>query len=77
MASANIKLKETVQNLRLGWYGNEDLLSHSLFGTTSPQNYELIQKKPADCYAIFKNCIKMANRKFIPMFETIESIMGD
>lgn len=73
MSYAGITMKEVVQHLREGWYGNltqmerEDLPQHK---------YDSLIKKPADCSALFRHAIDCANKRFVPMCAGISGEIG-
>lgn len=68
-------MKETVMNVREGWYGNihdwEANDAHLL------SDYRRQRKEPADCHRLFQHAIKMANTKFVPMCEGITGTIGN
>lgn len=68
----NTTMKETIEYLREGWYGNEKQWEQGKL-TGDSRRY---LKQPASCMKLFNHTIKMANTKFIPLCEGISGSMG-
>ena len=58
---AGRSMKETVRQLREGWYGSTD---------------ETSTIKAANCFGLFKKAVGMANKKFIPLCPTLTGTIG-
>lgn len=65
-------MKETIEYLREGWYGNEKQWEQGKL-TGDSRRY---LKQPASCMKLFNHTNKMANTKFIPLCEGISGSMG-
>lgn len=64
-------MKQTVADLREGWYGNRHMLSEE--EAADPMNVI----KPVDCEALVRHSIKMANTRFIPMCPGLSGTIGN
>ena len=64
-------MKETVADLRDGWYGNAHKLSAE--DATDPD----ILVKPSDCGKLAEHAIKMANQRFIGMCPGLSGTIGN
>jgi hypothetical protein len=76
LAYSRIKMRQTINHLCEGWYGNLSLFQDNQGESVSINNYEIQPKEPVDCNKIFRNSIKMANEKLIPMCEGISGCIG-
>ena len=59
-------MKTTVEQLREGWYGNEEIEHKSIFTSV----------KPANCESIYKKTITVANKRFIPLCADLKGELG-
>lgn len=73
--SAKTTMKETVHNVREGWYGNTELWDANV--NNLQNDYRRQRKLPADCNRLFQHTVEMANNKFIPICGGISGTMGD
>ena len=83
MCFADIKMKQTVQHVHEGWYGNLHLLPHydsNNLIDNQPMllagNHEVQVKKPVDCMKLFETSVRQANEKFVPMCMGLSGTMG-
>jgi hypothetical protein len=60
-------MKQTVSNVREGWYSNRD---------TYPVSH-LYRKAPVDCQKLFQESVKAAATKFIPLCKGISGTIGN
>jgi transposase/ribosomal protein L30E len=65
------KMKETVADLRDGWYGNKHKLSAQ--DAADPD----IFVEPSDCGKLAEHAIKMANKRFIAMCPGLSGMIGN
>jgi transposase len=70
--SYGIKMKETIRNLRWGWYGN----THIIDDPNIDVDYSINRKEAANCYDLFRHSIDMANTKFLPICFGLSGEMG-
>ena len=76
----DIKMKETVANLREGWYGNLHRFTEQ--EARDPNacidgDPEQKLKNPVNCLRLFEHAIKMANTKFVPLCAGISGTIGN
>jgi hypothetical protein len=77
MAYADITMKDTVRNLRVGWYGNKHLVTEQEDLPVLQTNYTIQKRKPIDCNKLFLHAVKIANETFIPPCAAITGTIGD
>ena len=75
MTFAGIKMRETIDHLREGWYGNHHC-QHDVNGFVDG-DYERRKKDPVDCAKLFRKVVRMINEKFIPMCVGISGTLGE
>lgn len=77
MSYAGITMKEVVQHLREGWYGNLKQMEELEKQEDLPQKkYDSLVKRPADCSALFRHAIDCVNKRFVPMCAGISGEIG-
>jgi hypothetical protein len=67
-------MRETVANLREGWYGN--IQNWDSFMKDNPDDYQRHRKEPVDCKKLFMSSIKMADEKIFPLCQGISGTIG-
>jgi hypothetical protein len=72
-ARNGITMKETVEYVREGWYGNLEEYDKD----NNQFTYRRVRKEPTNCYSLFMHTINEANTKFIPICSGLKGIMGE
>jgi DDE superfamily endonuclease len=67
-------MKETVENVREGWYGNAIQWDRGTY--KYKDDYRRQRKEAVDCSRLFKHVIKITNNKYIPICEGITGKLG-
>ena len=69
-------MKETVKNLREGWYGNLHLFKDTDTDELTIDNIVTIRKFSFNCRRLIRHSIKLMNEKFIKMCPGISGKIG-
>ena len=72
------KMKQTVADLREGWYGNRHLFPAG----AGPNDFlagncRCRYKSEVECPKLFETCVNFANKKFIPLCDGISGTIGN
>lgn len=73
-SSQDTTMKETINNVREGWYGN---IKQWDSGDVDTTDYRRYRKDPVDCFKLFEKMVEMANTKFIPICKGISGCLGE
>ena len=71
-----ITMKETVKNLREGWYGNAHLFNNTTGDELTIDNSIVNQRFPVNCHRLIRHSINLMNKKFIQMCPGISGKIG-
>jgi transposase len=73
-SSSKTTMRETVFNVREGWYGN--CVKWDSNETSLLTDYRRQRKEAVSCHRLFKHVVAMADSKFLPLCEGISGKIG-